>query len=62
MNQGMTIFETSKKRFAEKRKKEKNNDPSDVEGFHGPWAPFVDEITISRPSEVRFLFQINSSS
>ncbi|CAF0888463.1 unnamed protein product [Rotaria sordida] len=51
INQGMTIFETSKKRSGEKRKKEKNNDPSDVEGFHGPWAPFVDEITVSRPSE-----------
>ncbi|CAF3572186.1 unnamed protein product [Rotaria sordida] len=31
INQGMTIFETSKKRSGEKRKKEKNNDPSDVE-------------------------------
>ncbi|CAF0843309.1 unnamed protein product [Rotaria sordida] len=52
INQGMTIFEkTSKKRSDEKLKKEKNNDPSDVEGFHGPWAPFVDEITVSRPSE-----------
>ncbi|CAF4076151.1 unnamed protein product [Rotaria sp. Silwood2] len=51
INQGMTVFETSKKRSGEKRKKEKNNDPSDVEGFHGPWAPFVDEITVSRPPE-----------
>ncbi|CAF0943757.1 unnamed protein product [Rotaria sordida] len=51
INQGMTIFETSRKRSGEKRKKEKNNDPSDVDGFHGPWAPFVDEITVSRPSE-----------
>jgi len=49
----MTIFETSKKRAGEKRKKEANNNPGDVEGFHGPWAPFADEITVSRPSEVR---------
>jgi pre-mRNA-processing factor 17 len=52
----MTIFETSKKRLGEKRKKEKNNDPSDVEGFNGPWAPFADEITVSRPSEVCVFF------
>lgn len=54
INEGMTIFETRKKRSGEKRKKEKNNDPSDVEGFHGPWAPYVDEISVSRPSEVCF--------
>ena len=52
-NQGMTIFEAPKKRLTDKRKKEKNYDSSGVEGFQGPWAPFVDEITVSRPSEVR---------
>lgn len=51
-NQGMTIFEAPKKRLTDKRKKEKNYDSSDVEGFQGPWAPFADEITVSRPSEV----------
>ncbi|CAF1624315.1 unnamed protein product, partial [Adineta ricciae] len=51
INQGMTIFETTKKRIGEKRKKEKNYDSSDVEGFQGPWAPFADEITVSRPPE-----------
>lgn len=55
-NQGMTIFETSKKRLAEKRQREKNYNPDDVEGFQGPWAPFVDEITVSRPSEVNIVF------
>jgi pre-mRNA-processing factor 17 len=49
----MTIFETSKKRGGDKRKKDKNYDSSDVEGFNGPWAPFADEVTVSRPSEVR---------
>jgi pre-mRNA-processing factor 17 len=53
--QGMTIFETSKTRSGEKRKKEKNYDSSDVEGFQGPWAPFAEEITVSRPSEVCFI-------
>jgi pre-mRNA-processing factor 17 len=52
-NEGMTIFESKKKFIGEKRKKEKNSDASDVQGFHGPWAPFVDEITVSKPSEVR---------
>ena len=51
-NQGITIFETKRKKITEKRPREKNADAGDVEGFHGPWAPFVDEITVSRPSEV----------
>ena len=29
----------------------RNNDPSDLEGYTGPWARFVDEETESRPSE-----------
>ncbi len=52
MNEGRTIFETIRKRQNEKRKIEKNFDSSDVEGFQGPWAPYADEITVSRPSEV----------
>ena len=52
LNQGMTVFETKRKRPVEKRDREKNSDAGDVEGFHGPWAPFVNEITVSRPSEV----------
>ncbi|CAF3251810.1 unnamed protein product [Rotaria socialis] len=51
INQGKTIFETSRKLLNEKRKKEKNNDSSDVDRYQGPWAPYVDEITVSRPSE-----------
>ncbi|CAF4007742.1 unnamed protein product [Rotaria sp. Silwood2] len=50
-NQGKTIFETNRKYSNEKRKIEKNYDSSDVEHFQGPWAPFADEITISRPTE-----------
>jgi len=57
MNEGRTIFETSRKHQnekakTEKRKIEKNYDSSDIEGYQGPWAPFADEITVSRPSEV----------
>ena len=47
VNQDVTTVETNKR-----RKKIKNNDAGDVEGFHGPWAPYVNEITESRPSEV----------
>lgn len=52
-NEGKTIFETKKIHIGEKRKKEKNKDAGDIDGFQGPWAPFVDEITVSRPSEVK---------
>ncbi|CAF0857313.1 unnamed protein product [Adineta steineri] len=51
INEGMTIFETAKKPAGEKRKKDKNYDSGDVEGFQGPWAAYADEITTSRPSE-----------
>ncbi|KAL7674673.1 hypothetical protein ACOME3_000949 [Neoechinorhynchus agilis] len=41
----------SEERPARKRTKLKNNDPSDVNGYLGPWAPFEDEVRIARPSE-----------
>lgn len=53
LNEGRTVFETKRKRLVEKREREKNNDAGDIEGFSGPWAPFVNEITVSRPPEVR---------
>lgn len=53
LNEGRTVFETKRKRPVEKRQRDKNSDAGDVEGYHGPWAPFVDEVTVSRPSEVR---------
>jgi len=56
MNQGRTIFETNRKHMSEKRKKDKNDDSGDVEGYRGPWAPYVDAITSSRPSEVLVSF------
>ena len=54
INQGITIFEAKHKRVGDKRKKEKNTNSDDVEGFQGPWAPYVDEVTVSRPSEVGY--------
>ncbi|CAG9856287.1 unnamed protein product [Phyllotreta striolata] len=46
-----TVFEASKTRPLDKRKRKKNDDPSDVEGFLGPWGGFVDEQKISKPTE-----------
>ena len=47
-----TIFETDgKKRPLDKRKREKNADPSDIEGYLGPWAKYKDEETVSRPGK-----------
>ncbi|CAB4058081.1 CDC40 [Lepeophtheirus salmonis] len=33
------------------RKRETNVDPSDIEGFLGPWGKYKDEVTVSKPSE-----------
>lgn len=46
------IFDPGNKpRPGDKRKREKNDDPSDIEGFKGPWAPFIDEERVAVPSE-----------
>ena len=41
---------------AKKRKREKNKDASDIEGYLGPWAKYKDEETVSKPSEVRYTY------
>ncbi len=48
-----TVFEKTVKRPADKRKRNKNNDAGDIEGFTGPWAAFVDEKRDIKPSDVR---------
>ncbi|CAL4228857.1 unnamed protein product, partial [Meganyctiphanes norvegica] len=49
---GITIFETKKKEDQpKKRKKEKNTDAGDVEGYLGPWAKYENEQTVMKPSE-----------
>ncbi|KAK0041818.1 pre-mRNA-processing factor 17 [Biomphalaria pfeifferi] len=52
-NHGKTVFETNAviEKNKKKRKREKNKDPSDIEGYLGPWAKYKDEETVSRPSE-----------
>ncbi|KAK6018628.1 WD domain, G-beta repeat protein [Ostertagia ostertagi] len=47
-NQGESLFE-SKKTGGEKRKRQANFDPSDIEGYTGPWAKYCDEKTIAKP-------------
>ncbi|KAL5011018.1 hypothetical protein ScPMuIL_013323 [Solemya velum] len=50
-NKGATVFEVTKKRPEDKRKRTRNNDSSDVDGYLGPWGKFVDEQTVMKPSE-----------
>ena len=45
------MFETGQKKI-EKRKKFKENDASNIDGFLGPWAKYVDEKDVAKPSEV----------
>lgn len=45
------MFESTKLRPLDKRKRKKNNDPSDIDGFLGPWGGYVDEQRVAKPSE-----------
>ncbi|XP_077145673.1 pre-mRNA-processing factor 17 [Ranitomeya variabilis] len=49
-NQGLTVFETGQKK-TEKRRKVKGSDASDIDGFLGPWAKYIDEKDVAKPSE-----------
>ena len=49
---GITVFEKGKKRPGDKRQREKNFDPEDVDGYLGPWGKYVDEKSVMKPSEV----------
>lgn len=46
-----TVFEKATLRPLDKRKRSRNNDPSDIEGFLGPWGGYVDERRVAKPSE-----------
>lgn len=51
---GTTVCEkdqTKKERQQDKRKRLRNDDPSDIDNFVGPWAEFENEIKISQPNE-----------
>lgn len=48
---GKTVFENTALRASDKRKRNRNSDASDIEGFLGPWGGFVDEKRVIKPSE-----------
>ncbi|KAE8741721.1 hypothetical protein FOCC_FOCC012771 [Frankliniella occidentalis] len=48
---GKTVFESTSKRPLDKRKRNKNDQPEDVEGFLGPWGTYVDEKRVMKPNE-----------
>lgn len=45
------MFETGQKK-SEKRRKVKGSDASNIDGFLGPWAKYIDEKDVAKPSEV----------
>ena len=47
-----------KKRIGAKRKRVERGDPSDINGYLGPWAPFVDQQEVAKPSEVCFCVSV----
>ncbi|GBN30253.1 Pre-mRNA-processing factor 17, partial [Araneus ventricosus] len=47
----VTVFDKVKERDGDKRKRKKNADASDIDGFLGPWGGYVDERRVIRPSE-----------
>uniref|UniRef100_A0A2P2HZU8 Pre-mRNA-processing factor 17 n=1 Tax=Hirondellea gigas TaxID=1518452 RepID=A0A2P2HZU8_9CRUS len=47
----VSVFESKKPSDHTKRRREKNVDPADVEGFKGPWAKYENEQTVMCPSE-----------
>ncbi|PNF34865.1 Pre-mRNA-processing factor 17 [Cryptotermes secundus] len=49
--EGKTVFESTKERKSDKRKRIKNDNPSDIEGFLGPWGGYVDEKRVMKPNE-----------
>lgn len=50
---GLTVFESGHKK-AEKRKKVKGGEAEEIDNFLGPWAKYVDEKSVAKPSEVVF--------
>ena len=48
----LTVFDKTKERDGDKRRRKRNNDASDIDGFLGPWGGYVDEKRIMQPTEV----------
>ncbi|XP_045493848.1 pre-mRNA-processing factor 17 [Colias croceus] len=47
--EGKSVFEVIKKRPLDKKKRHKNDNPEDVEGFLGPWGGYVGEQRVMKP-------------
>lgn len=50
-NQNLTVFEATKARPGDKRKRLRNDNAGDIDGYLGPWGKFVDEKTVMKPNE-----------
>ncbi|CAI9735967.1 pre-mRNA-processing factor 17 [Octopus vulgaris] len=50
-NKHLTVFEKTKCRPGDKRKRLRNDNAADVDGYLGPWGKFVDEQTVMKPNE-----------
>lgn len=48
----LTVFEATKARPGDKRKRLRNDNAGDIDGYLGPWGKFVDEKTVMKPNEV----------
>ncbi|EEB15586.1 pre-mRNA-splicing factor PRP17, putative [Pediculus humanus corporis] len=46
-----TVFESKKEKSYEKRKRFKNDNPEDIDGFLGPWGSYVNEKKSIKPTE-----------
>lgn len=49
--EGVTVFEAKTVCTGVKRKRLDKGDPGDVEGYAGPWRGYVDQVTVSKPTE-----------
>ena len=47
----LTAFEEKNNKKIEKRKRVKNDDASDIEGYKGPWAKYEDQVEVAKPNE-----------
>ncbi len=49
--EGVTVFEAKTVATGVKRKRNDKGDPGDVDGYAGPWRGYVDQVTVSKPTE-----------
>ncbi|CAH0693385.1 unnamed protein product [Chilo suppressalis] len=47
--EGKSVFESTKKRPLDKKKRNKNDNPEDINGFLGPWGGFEGERRVMKP-------------